>query len=358
MAWTTPSLSSLYDQFKGALRRNLPDTDTHVEPNTNTVFGKTLALVNQHVYLRMAWIYKQIFAHTANVEHLAKHGYDIGVYRKPAARASGNVTLTAQASTAYPAGISFSAGNAFYDSTASATSDSGGNLTLILRSRDAGIAPNLPAGTSLTLVDQVLYPSLAVTAIVDTSGIGGGADREEDESYRARILDRKRRPPQGGAESDYEQWARNVPGVKKAWARRFQNGPGTVGVWILFEDRTNFIPSASDVAVVQADMDARRMVRLSTIVIAPVPENVDITITGLANDTATVRASVEAALAAMLLQRGRPGMSGDPFVLSRSWIGEAISGATGEDIHTLTLPAVDLSFADGNYPVLGTVTYA
>jgi hypothetical protein len=59
----------------------------------------------------------------------------------------------------------------------------------------------------------------------------------------------------------------------------------------------------------------------------------------------------------MLRDRARPGIDGDPFILSRSWISEAISSVTGEDRHVLALPIEDVVYTSGQFPVLGVVTY-
>ncbi len=233
-----------------------------------------------------------------------------------------------------------------------------GDVVFFVHSDVPGAAMNRAPGDTLHLADGALYPSLGALAAVASDGLGGGADIEDDESLRARVLDRKRRPPQGGAYSDYEQFARKVPGVVKAWAWPFADGPGTVGVWFLFAGRSNLIPSAPDIIAVREELESRRLIRAGLSVSAPLPMPVAITIAGLGRDTDEVRFDIEASLAAMFLDRAKPGVAVEPFVLSRSWIGEAISKAAGEDRHVLAEPLTDLVFTDGQYPVLGEVTYA
>lgn len=200
-----------------------------------------------------------------------------------------------------------------------------------------------------------------------SGGIAGGTDREDVEDYRARILDKKRRPPQGGALSDYEQWAMEIPGVSAAWAARTVNSPGTVTIWILVDGRENGIPTADDIAVVQAYIDSLRRIGTNIRAAILVPQAVDISITGLTPNTASVRAAIADKLAVLFAPdafganpRGRmkPGTADESFVLSRSWISEAVSQATGEQRHVLTSPSSDPTFAAGRYPVPGTVTYA
>jgi uncharacterized phage protein gp47/JayE len=129
-------------------------------------------------------------------------------------------------------------------------------------------------------------------------------------------------------------------------------------VLFLFEGRDDFIPIEADVEAVQAAIDAERLIRVDdSVAVAPVARPVDITINGLASDSDTVRAAIEAAIGAMFLARCRPGITGDVFVLSKSWIAEAISGAAGEDRHVLAQPSADIVLDGGEFPTLGVVTY-
>lgn len=351
------TLDVISQKIRGDLRREIPGTDATVWPNNLSIFSKVFAAAIHEVDLRIAWIYRQLFASTADTRHLERHAYEYGIARKSASRATGEIETTGAASTVYPAGIGYYSNGALYRTAGEAVSAGDGSLTLTVVSENAGAALNRAAGESLTLADPALYPALASEATVAADGIGGGADLETDESLRARVLDRKRRPPQGGATSDYEQIARSVPGVTKAWAWSFANGPGTVGVWFLFEGRPNGIPTAADVAVVTARIEAARLIRASLHVSAPVPNPINIEIASLSPDTASVRAAIEASLVDMLAERGRPGVAAEPFKLSRSWIAEAISIAVGEGSHVLVEPAGDVTLEDGRYPVLGSVTY-
>ncbi|RWK67465.1 MAG: hypothetical protein EOR45_35720, partial [Mesorhizobium sp.] len=105
MAWTVLSPSEISARLRGALRRYLPGTDALVWPNNLTAIVKTVAAGLHDMHLRAAWLYEQIFATTASVQHLERHGAELGIYRRPMARAEGVVTLNGYADTIYPAGI-------------------------------------------------------------------------------------------------------------------------------------------------------------------------------------------------------------------------------------------------------------
>lgn len=360
MPFSPRGLTTISQSVRGAFRQYLPGTDAAIRQNVNYVLGKVIALLAREYELRLEWLYKQLFLSTAtDLEHIRIHTADYRIYQKPAAAASGAIIGAGAASTTYPAGVRWYSGGVTFVSTAPFTSDGAGAWTASVRAEQTGATTNRSADAVMTLADASLYPTLVSQALVSAAGLGGGADTEGKESLRQRGLDRKARPPQGGALPDYEQFARDVPGVLKAWAWQFTNGIGSIAVYFLFDGRPNSIPTSADVEAVQAAIDARRLIRVDdAVAIAPIASSVDITITDLSVDTAEVRAAIEGNLIELFAERARPGIASDPFVLPVAWISESISTATGEDRHTLTMPASDLTFTNGHIPVLGDVTYA
>ncbi|NEJ46614.1 baseplate J/gp47 family protein [Rhizobium leguminosarum] len=358
MAWAIRSLPEASARVRGAFRQYLPGTDTALWNNFVTVTAKVVAALAHEFELRMAYLTRQLFISTATGQWLVQHCGDIGVYRKQAAAASGSITGTGAPLAVYPSGVRFVSGSVTYLSTAPATADGAGALTMAVTSEARGASSNRDEGGILALADPVLYPDLGGEWEVAAGGLGGGADIESDDSLRARGLQRKRNPPGGGTLTDYERIALDVPGVLAAWAFRGSNSIGSVFVYFLFAGREDFIPEPSDVAVVQAAIDAQRLIRVDdSVAVAPIAHPVDITIDGLSADTPEIRAGIETAISAMFLARCRPGIAGNTFTLSRSWISEAISTVSGEDRHELVEPAADLVLSGGEFPTLGTVTY-
>ncbi|MCQ0986392.1 baseplate J/gp47 family protein [Jiella marina] len=359
MPYRARDIDSISRSVRKAVRQYLPGTDAGIRGNVLYVLQKAMALLFEPLEQRLEWLSKQQHLNSASDERtIEAHAAEYRITRKPATAATGAIEGTGQAGRTYPAGIRFLSANQSYVTTAPATADEAGAIVFSVTSEATGAATNREAEAEMLLADAALTPTLAEEFQVGAGGLGGGADREDIESLRARALDRKRRPPQGGSLSDYEQIALSVPGVVKAWAFRMTDGIGAIGLFFLFEGRTNRIPEAADVAAVDAALEAARLIRVDATPMAPVAVPVPVTISGLARDTAEIRAAIAAALTAMLFERARPSMPDDPFALSRSWIGETISGVTGEDRHILVVPAADVSFATGEYPVLGTVTYA
>ena len=363
MAFPIRSLGELSQSVRGAIRQYLPGTDASLKQNVLYVIAKVMALLAHEYELRLGWIFRQLFLSTATSDAIVRmHAADYGIYQKSAAPAAGDIVGTGAPHATYPAGVRFMSAGNVYATTASFTANAVGAFTAPVRAERAGFASNRDEGAALTLVDPALYPTIEADAAVGAGGLGGGADTEDMEAQRRRALARKRQTPQGGALADYERWALDLPGVVAAWARQFANGYGTVGVWVLFEDRPDGIPTLADLAAVEADIEARRLVRARFHAAAPVPESVDLTI-ALVPDTAVNRAAVTGALVAffdarLAGSRIRPGLPEDVFELPRAWISEAISVVPGEFSHSLVEPAQDRAFQPGQMPVLGTIDWA
>ncbi len=197
---------------------------------------------------------------------------------------------------------------------------------------------------------------------VAAGGIVSGADLESDEALRERWLDRVRRPPHGGADFDYVKWAREVPGVTRAWVLANGMGLGTVVVWFVMDDKPDtIIPDAGEVAIV-ADYIARHVdpetglevgspVTADVYVVAPTPIVLDPEIS-VTPDTAAIRAAVTGNLLDFIQREAVPGGT-----IEISRFEEAISTSEGEFDHETTTPAADITHASGEIAVLGTVTW-
>jgi len=358
MAWSIRSLADASQAIRGAFRQHLPGTDTALKNNFVTVVTKVLAGLSQEFELRMGFVARQIFARTASLPFLVLHGADVGIFRKPAAAASGAIEGSGEPNRVYPAGIRFVSGNNIYVSSTPAQTSPTGVVLFSVTAEDKGSVTNRAAGGLLTLSAPGLEPTLGSNFTVAAAGLGGGADIEDIEDFRARILFRKANPPGAGKLSDYERIARDVPGVLKAWAYRDGVTPSFIVVFFLFDGRPDRIPSEGDKLVVQAAIDAQRLIRVNdSVVELPTPDPLNPIIANLKTDSADVRARIAAAIEDVLYKKARPGVAGDVFWLSRSWIAEAISAVAGEDSHELQWPPDDLPYTGGRYPVTGAISF-
>ncbi|MGI5433969.1 baseplate J/gp47 family protein, partial [Escherichia coli] len=172
------------------------------------------------------------------------------------------------------------------------------------------------------------------------------------ETWRARVIERYYWTPQGGADGDYVVWAKEVPGITRAWTYRHWMGTGTVGVMIASSDLINPIPEESTETAARQHIEPLAPVAGSDLyVFRPVAHTVDFHI-HVTPDTPEIRAAITAELRSFLLRDGYP--QGE---LKVSRISEAISGANGEYSHQLLAPADNISIAKNELAVLGTISW-
>ena len=108
------------------------------------------------------------------------------------------------------------------------------------------------------------------------------------------------------------------------------------------------IPTAAQVALVDAYVQARCPNTADVTVAAPSPAPLDLTIDALSPDTPAVRAAIEAEIADLVVRDAAPGGR-----LPVSRIREAISSAEGETDHSLTAPAgKEWPAGSGNAPAV------
>ncbi|MDX2265453.1 MAG: baseplate J/gp47 family protein [Hyphomicrobiales bacterium] len=360
MPFQVPTLPELAERVRRAFRANLKGSDAALWPNNVAVSAKVMAGAVWESFGFLDYIAKQRFVSTAEGEWLERHGADYGIARLPATHAEGAAVFQATAGMVIPAGIVLvRADGQTYDVTAGATADGSGVATLKIRARVPGRAGNAAAGVVLSLA--AARDAVATDGEVAAGGVGVGADVENDESLRARLLHRLQYPPHGGAAHDYVAWARSINGVTRVFVDPVTaaNGRTSVGVWFLMDDLyANGVPQPADVERVASYIDSLRPAGALVQVQAPQPQTVNVAIDNLSPDTAAVRDAVTAELRDLFRREVKVSTTSEPFILHVSKLWGAVSNAAGEDSHLVTAPAADISVPAGRIAVLGTVTFA
>lgn len=349
MSFERPTLPALIDRAIADIESALPGADARLRRSNLNVLARMHAGASHGLYGYLAWLARQVLPDTAEAEYLERHASIWGVQRQTPAAATGTATATGASGVVIPAGTRYKrADDAEFVTTAEATI-AGGAATLSLAASLAGQDGNTAAGSTLNIESPIA--GLNAAATVDADGLSGGADSETDAALRARLLARIRKPPQGGAQSDYVAWALEVPGVTRAWCYPGELGAGTVTVRFVRDDDVSLIPDAGEVTAVQDHIDALRPVTAAVTVVAPVAVPLDYQIE-LTPDTAAVRAAVEAELRDLLRREAEPGAA-----ILLSHIREAISIAAGETDHNLVAPAADVAHATGQMATFGAITW-
>jgi uncharacterized phage protein gp47/JayE len=372
-----PSLSDLVTRARQAFRAYLPGSDAWVWPNNIGPTAKVIGGAVFEVFGFADYIARQKFAGTADSENLDLHGQEYGLARKPAYAAFGPVVVTALDAIAVAVfrrldGVEFVANSA--GSTTGA-----GTVTVSVVAAIDGVTTNSEAGTPFEIVSGVtdVNGDAAATAAAGTGGIVGGYDVEADgddwttdlSTFRGRILFRKRNPLQGGAPSDYVQWAGEVSGVTRVFVERRWAGVGTVRVFPLMDDiYADGIASSGDIARVADYIDTKAPAGALVTVAAPTALPINITITGLTPNTAVTQEAVLAELRAAFRRLSRVAGAdtpngampylATPYSFPRGWIWQAVGNAGGVISDAVTVPSADVTLAAGQFPTLGDVTFA
>lgn len=372
-----PTLKELMERTRQSFRANLKGSDAWVWPNNIYASAKVIAGQVFEVFGFAAYIEKEIFAHRApDIDALTRHGVEYGIAQKPAAPASGSVVFTATDNVTVETNtVLRRADGVEFLVSAGGTRATTGTLTLPVVAALDGATTNTEANTPLEIISGVSTTSqIAPTCAVDANGLALGADVEDIESFRARILFRKRNPPHGGSAADYVMWAGNVAGVSffqerpTVFVERQWAGPGTVRVFPLMYDLyEDGIPSLTDIARVREYIETVRPAGAVVTIARPDAVVVPVVVQGIEPNTTEVQEAVRAELKDAFFRLSRPAGQDNafgsmpylasPFTFSRSWIWQAVANATGEQRHSIVTPTADIVLVSGQMATLGPVTF-
>lgn len=271
MAFTAEGLDAI---LRGILRdiRNL-QTEADIGPDSdNYVRSAGVASAIEGLYQKLAWVYRQIFADTADEEELLHSAGLRGVVRKDPVAATGIAALKGAPGVQLLLGatIKHVITGELFTAKASAKLDPTGTATVLVEAQTVGAALNDLTGDLV-----ITSPPLGMDPAAKLTGVTtGGEDQEKIESLRARYLDILRSPPAGGAAYDYKRWALEVDGVADALVIPKRRGGGTVDIVIT---ATTGKPSAEVIAACLAHIESLCTVIGDIWVYAPALREVDST---------------------------------------------------------------------------------
>ena len=342
MAFDRPTLRELITQMTTDAEREAGAKQ--LRQSNLRVLPKVFAYACHGLYGFITWILKQLFADTAEAQYLERQASIQGIYRRAASKATGTLTVSYTEGATLPVGTIFMADDQTrYETTAEPEV---GSYTVLVQCLETGTIGNREEGQTYTLVS----PVTGVDAEAVGSEMAGGAEAESDESLRERLLYRLRNPPRGGTATDYVAWAKEVPGVTRAWCFPKEQGIGTVVVRFATDELTDDgVPTSGMVQIVADHIAESAPV---TAVVAPVAKPVNFRIKDLIPDSESVRAQVEAELKSLFVREATPGEA-----LLISHIRQAISSAAGEEDFELLEPTADVPADSTQLLVVGEVTY-
>lgn len=369
MAWQVKTIDEHVTEAVRAFDGNLPGADAALVRNNLRPTAQVVGGVAFGLERFIAWGVDQKFIRDCAPEQLDRHGAEMKppVPRKRAAQARGAVTVTATGAVTLATGaILTRSDGAQFSVDAGLVLAGAGTGTVAVTAVAAGGDGNTAALAALSASAGLTGPA---TFAVSAGGIGGGADVEGHEPYRARLLFAKAYPDHGGAAPDWYRYTLAIPGVTRAFIEPLGHGRGTVVIYPFFDlTRPNGIPLESDWQIVEQEL--RRVGPGAGLPVVRIAQAVPVNIvySGLSPNTPEVQQAVAAEIATMFFVNSRVAGSAEPHpsmpflctpeIFSRSWLVQAAANATGEHRHVLVQPVADIGLASGQTAVPGTLTFA
>lgn len=191
------------------------------------------------VLVKLQNILKLAFPQTSYSQFLEFLGETKGVFKHPATRATGIITIRGAEGTEIKKGhiVSTIATDdrpaIEFELLEDAIIGEDGIVHVPAMCTQAGTIGNVAKDT-ITLLSK---PISGVESITNEEEFRNGSEIEDEESFRERVLEAYRNEPLSGAPRDYVRWAKEVPGVGEAHIIPEWDGPGTVKVLVLDSNR-------------------------------------------------------------------------------------------------------------------------
>lgn len=195
-------------------------------------------------------------------------------------------------------------------------------------------------------------PLWGVNNVVAITDITGGIDAEEDNTLRERSLFRTRNPPRAGTKEDYEAWAKEYPGVTRAWCYPKEQGDGTAVVRIMADDTEDRFPSSELLEEVQDYIKKKSSVLGEVYVISPIKQVANLTLK-ITPDNLSIREKAKERLKELFEKEAKPGE-----LIYLSHINAALSEVEGEIDHVVIAPSENIQPENqGSLIELGDITW-
>ena len=344
------TVEEIYDEMLAVFRR-----ETGAEASAVSDLSVKLYAVAAQVYglyAQMEWLSRQCFPQTAQGEYLDRHAAIRGVERRKATPATGVIRFSVETAggtdLVIPKGtVCATAGLTRFETTAAVTLAAGRTFVEApAQAAEPGSGGNVPGGSILVMT----APPVGVSGCSNPQPFTGGADAEEDEALRSRVLETYRRMPNGANSAYYQQEALSFDQVCACTVLPKKQGPGTVDVIV---STLSGMPEDDLLAELQAYFEERREIAVKVSVQAPTPREVNVSVRVQAaqgSDSAQVKAAAEKTLRGFFTGER---LSGAVLVAQ---LNQLVFSTPGVANCTILEPTQDLPAVEGELPQLGDLT--
>lgn len=334
-----PTIIELHTRISNDLRNRLNLTDAQIKTVLNA-FASVMSAEEKQLYLFLADIQKNLFVDTADSENIGgtlEHFGRIFLNRNPNPATQGvfNVSVVGVAGSVLVAGLGFKSNDTSKNPGQLYTLENeytltGSNDIIEISSNGGGVEFDLSVNNTLTITEPVIGVDSVVTV---TEVVEQPLAAETLEDYRSDILLAIQLEPQGGSKTDYRVWASDAGGVRLVYPYVKNGDAGTVQVFV---EATKADSSDGNGTPTQAILDdvtdvinfdpddtkptnerGRRPIQANLEVLEIEIVHVDVTITGLQDDSNSVRTAIQENLVTYL-ETVRPFVDGADLLRNKN----------------------------------------
>ncbi len=288
--------------FNGALATSIPISTEFASADgvlyTSTV-GVSVSALNLSV-VTLTRIGTTVTATFASAHGLAR-GLDVIISGAVETDYNGTVTITVTAEDEFEYAVS---GSPSTPATGTIVLDA--DIAIVpLVANDVGANGNRDSGSNLTPSTTIV--GLITPGFADFDGLTGGADIEEDDPYRDRIILERSSLEALFNSAQIIQEALTVAGVTRVFVKEVTPSFGQVTIlFVRDDDVSTIIPDSGEIADVKSAIIAIKPAHTAdedVIVSAPTPITADFTFTTLSPDTTEMRSAITSNLAAFFREQ-------------------------------------------------------
>lgn len=318
----------LTDQTEEEIRQRMLDSvPDDLDKSEGSYIWDSLSPAAIQFALAAIWaqeVLKRGFASTTFGDYLDLRCEEHGLTRKPAVKATGQVTFTGVENTTIPAGtpVATPADSASGQSSVQFVTTAeviipGGQTTVAanIEASEAGSSGNVSPDTITIMVT----PVSGITAVNNALATGGGTDTETDADLLARFYAKVQTPGTSGNKADYLNWALEVAGVGAAQVVPLWNGAGTVKVFLLGADKK---PAGAQIVTdtqnyISPDPaigEGKAPIGATVTVVAATPVEITVTATVVLTGAKTLQQVTDLLKASLIDYLGDIAFTSDPLV--------------------------------------------
>lgn len=304
------------------------------------------------LYQQNQWTLAQCFPQTAMGDYLEYHAKLRGLTRNSGVCAQGTLRFSVSEAQSHPLSIPvgtvcMTAGLVRFETTQEEVLAAGSLFVDVPATAvEVGTCGNVPEG----MVRVMSVAPLGITSCTNPTAFTGGAEQEEDERLRARILDTYQRMPNGANAAYYEREALSFSQVAAVNVIGRSRGIGTVDVVIASPSGE---PSTELLETVKEHLNQQREIAVDLQVLAPTKYPVDLQIqiaVQNGENFASVKEEVEHCLTSYFDGK----ILGQ--ALLRAKLGELVYALDGVKNYQILSPTQDVAIRAGQLPVLQSLS--